>query len=96
MEIKTQRNLSKIAKKLLQRQSIQSQINSRFTPATNIKIGTHVLIPNFVTQKAISKKFQPIREGPFQVIDKPTDLTYILIDSDKKGIISTQKQSFTI
>ena len=41
----------KVTKKLLQRQNINSQINSRFTPATNLKIGTYVLIPNFTTQK---------------------------------------------
>ena len=47
----------KVTKKLLQRQNITSQINSWFTPATNLKIGTYVLIPDFTTQKRISKKF---------------------------------------
>ena len=46
----------KITEKLLQRQNINNQINSRFTPATDLKIGTFVLIPNFTTQKRISKK----------------------------------------
>ena len=32
----------KITKKLLQRQNINNQINSRFMPATNLKIGTFV------------------------------------------------------
>ena len=41
----------KITKKLLQRQNFNSQINFRFTPATNLKIGTYVLIPNSTTQK---------------------------------------------
>ena len=36
-----------------------SQINSRFTPASDLKIGTFVLIPNFNTQKGISKKLNP-------------------------------------
>ena len=40
----------KIAKKLLLRQNVQSHVNSRFTPATNLKIETFVPIPNFVTQ----------------------------------------------
>ena len=40
----------KITKKLLQRQNINNQINSRFKPATYLKIGTFVLIPNFTTQ----------------------------------------------
>ena len=77
----------KNAKKLLQRQNSYSQINSRFTPATNLKIGTYDLIPNFVKQKKISKKLQPIRKGPFQIIDKPTDATYKPIVSNKKEIV---------
>ena len=32
----------KITKKLLQRQNINEQINSRFTPASELKIGTFV------------------------------------------------------
>ena len=54
----------KITKKLLQRQNINIQINSRFMPATDLKIGTFVLIPNFQTQKGISKKLQPLRAIP--------------------------------
>ena len=41
----------KTTKKLLKRQNINNQINSRFTPATYLTIGTFVLIPNFSTQK---------------------------------------------
>ena len=62
-------------------------MNSRFTPATNLKIGKFVLIPNFLLQKKISKKLQPIRKEPFQTIDKPTDVTYKLIVSKKKKIV---------
>ena len=65
----------KVTKKLLQRQNIYEQINSRFTPASDLKIGTFVLIPNFNTQKGISKKLQPLRKGPYQIIAKPTDVT---------------------
>ena len=36
-------------------------MNSRLTPATNLKIGTIILITYFVIQKGISKKLQPIR-----------------------------------
>ena len=43
-----------LTKKLLQRQNINSQINSRFTPATNLKI---VLIPNLTTQNGILNKY---------------------------------------
>ena len=72
---------------MLQRQNINEQINSRFTPALDLKIGTFVLIPNFNTQKGISKKLQPLRKGPYQIIAKPTDVTYKITDSDKKEIV---------
>ena len=72
---------------MLQRQNINEQKNSRFTPASDLKIGTFVLIPNFNTQKGISKKLQPLRKGPYQIIAKPTDVTYKITDSDKKEIV---------
>ena len=72
---------------MLQSQNVNTQINSRFTPATNLKIGTFVLIPNFTTQEEISKKLQPLQKGPYQIIEKPTDVTYKLIDRNEKEII---------
>ena len=72
---------------MLQRQTINHQINQRFTPVTDLKIGTFVFIPNFQTQKVISKKLQPLRKGPYQIIDKPTEVTYKLIDTTKKEIV---------
>ena len=56
-------------------------------PATDLKIGTFVLIPNFNTQKGISKKIQPFRKGPYQIIDKLTEVTYNFTDSSKKEVI---------
>ena len=67
----------KVTRKLLQRQNLNNQINSRFTPATDLKIKTFVLIPNFNTQKGIPKKFQPLRKGPYQITAKPTDVSQI-------------------
>ena len=77
----------KVTKQLLQRQNINDQINSRFTPATDLKIGTFVVVPNFNTQKGISKKLQPLRKGLYQIIAKPTDVTYNLTDSNKTEIV---------
>ena len=88
--IRDKKNTLKFIKnfqKLLQRQNNQSRKNSRFTPARNLKIRTNVLMPNFVTQKGIPKKLQPIRKKNIQIIDKPTDVTYKLIDSNKKEIV---------
>ena len=58
----------KVTKKLLRKQNINNQINSRFMPATDLKIGTFVLITNFNTQKRISKKLKPLRKGPYQTM----------------------------
>ena len=69
---------------MLQRQKINNQIISRFMPATDLKIGTFVLIPNFNTHKGICKKLQPLRKGPYQIIDKPTEVTHKLTDPSKK------------
>ena len=77
----------KVTKKLLQKQNINNQINSRFMPATDLKIGTFVLLPNFNTQKGISKKLQPLRKGPYQIIEKSTEVTYTLTDTTKKEIV---------
>ena len=65
-------------------------------PATDLKIGTFVLIPNFNTQKGISKKLQPLRKGPYQKIAKPTEVTYKVTDSTKKENCSTSKQFTTL
>ena len=72
---------------MLQRQNINEQINSRFTPATDLKIGTFVLKPNFNTRKRISKKLQPLRKGPYEILAKPTDVTYKLTNSNQKEIV---------
>ena len=37
-------------------------------PATELKIGTFVLIPNFNTQKRISKNLQPLQKAPYQIV----------------------------
>ena len=39
-----------------------------------------------MTQKVKSKKLQPIQKGPFQFIDKLTEVTYKLINSNTKEI----------
>ena len=72
---------------MLQRQNINNQIISRFTPATDLKIGTFDLIPNFHTQKGISKKLQPLRTRPYQIIAKLTEVTYKLTSSTKNEIV---------
>ena len=82
----------KITKKFLQRQKINDQINSRLTSATDLKIVTFVLIPNFNKQRGISKKLQPLRKGPYQIIAKPTDVTYKLTSTSKQSIALLPKR----
>ena len=45
------------------------------------------MIPKFRTQKRISKKLQPLPKGPYQIIAKPTEVTFKLIDITKKEIV---------
>ena len=82
---KTQQNLPESNKKInVTKAKVNSQKNSRITPATNLKIGTYILIPHFTTQKGISKKKKPLRKGPYQIIDKPTDVTNKFTDLNRK------------
>ena len=81
---------------MLQRQNLNKQINSRFMPATDLKTGTIVLKTNFNTQEGISKKIHPLRKGPYQIIDKPTEVTYKLTDSNKKKLFNTVTTCYLI
>ena len=85
----------KLTKKLLQQQNHNNQINLQFTPATDLKIGTFDLIPNFQTQKGISKKIKPLGKGPYQIIAKPTEVTYKLIDTTKNEIVQHRNNLLT-
>ena len=75
---------------MLQRQKIHHQISSRFIPG-DLKNATFVLFPKFTTQKGLSKKLQPLRKGPYQIVDKTTDVTYKLTDSNKKEFVQNRK-----
>ena len=41
-------------------------------------------------KKEFSKKLQPLRKGPYQIVDKPTDVTYKLTDLSKKEIVQNR------
>ena len=45
----------------------------------------HPQILKLASQKGISKKLQPLRKRPYQIIDKPTEITYKLTDSTKRN-----------
>ena len=67
---------------------MQSQIKSRFIPALNLNIGTFVLTPTFTIQKRISKKLQLVRKESYQIIEKPTDVTYNFLYHNKKIVLT--------
>ena len=78
------RNLSKRCKQIVKKTNCS--IWNKFTFYNSIKPedGTFVLFPNFIIQKQISKTSQSIREGPFQIIEKTTDVTFKLIDHNTR------------
>ena len=61
-----------------------------------LKIGTFVLIPNFNTQKGISKNLQPLRKGPYQIIAKPLMSHIKLPTRIKKKSFSTETTYYLI
>ena len=79
---------------MLRRQNVNTQINSRLTPATNLKKGTFVSLSNFTTQKGNSKQLQPPRKGPYQIIEKLTDVTFNLKDTNRKEIIQQRNSQY--
>ena len=74
------------------RNKTPAHIPTGFTIHTsyNFKNWNLCLNSKFCNTKRISKKLQPIRKGPFQIIDKPTDVRYKLNDSNKKKLFNTE------
>ena len=74
--------------KLIQIQNIQSRINICFTPALDPKIGAFVYIffYFFTLLKGTSKKLKSIQKEQYEIVEKPTDVTYNLIYNYKKEI----------
>ena len=79
---KTQCKLSKNSqKKLLLRQNVQSHINSRFTPATNLKIGTfvsivqhrNILLPYYTKEHALCELTQLYSFTGLKAVPDPTE-----------------------
>ena len=59
-------------------------MNTRFRTAKTLPIGTFVLLTNQQQIDGVSKKLIPLKTGPYVIIEKPNDATYILQDKDKK------------
>ena len=61
-------------------------MNTRFRTAKPLPIRTFVLLTNQQQIDGVSKKLIPLRTGPYLIIEKPTDTTYILQDKGKDKI----------
>ena len=75
--------IKKLPKNITKR---ECSLPNKFTIDTSYKfiIWNICLDPKICNTKGLSEKLQPIRKRPFQNIDKSTDVTYKLIDSNKK------------
>ena len=61
-------------------------MNLRFRTAKPLEKNTFVLITNQQEIDGVSKKLLPLKTGPYLIIDKPTETTYILKDNNKEYI----------
>ena len=61
-------------------------MNRRFRTAKPLERNTFVLVTNQQQIDGVSKKLLPLKTGPYLIIDKPTETTYILKDNIKKQI----------
>ena len=61
-------------------------MNVRFRTAKPLEKNTFVLITNQQQIHGVSKKLLPLKTGPYLIIDKPTETTYILKDTNKEYI----------
>ena len=75
-----------ITRILQNRKNLTNEMNKRFRTAKPLPIRTFVLLTNQQQIDGVSKKLIPLKTGPYLVIEKPTDTTYILQDKNKEKI----------
>ena len=76
----------RITKILQNRKKLTDEMNIRFRTAKPLEKNTFVLLTNQQQIEGVSKKLLPLKTGPYIIIDKPTDTTYILKDNNKEQI----------
>ena len=79
----TYRTITRI---LQNRKKLTDEMNLRFGTAKPLEKNTFVLITNQQQFDGVSKKLLPLKTGPYLIIDKPTETTYILKDNNKEYI----------
>ena len=65
---------------------LTDKMNLRFRTAKPLEKNTFVLITNQQQIDGVSKKLLPLKTGPYLIIDKPTETTYILKNNNKEYI----------
>ena len=75
-----------ITRILQNRKKLTDEMNSKFRTANSLPIRTFVLLTNQQQIEGVSKKLIPLKTGPYLIIEKPTDTTYILQDKNKEKI----------
>ena len=75
-----------ITKILLNRKKLTDEMNLRFRTTKPLEKNTFVLVTNQQQVDGVSKKLLPLKTGPYLIIDKPTETTYILKDNNKEQI----------
>ena len=85
-----------ITKILRNRKRLTDELNSRFRTAKPLDKNTFVLITNQQQIDGVSKKLLPLKTGPYLIVDKPTETTYILKDNTNKHITIHRKSYCTI
>ena len=65
---------------------LTDELNLRLRTAKPLDKNTFVLITNQQQVDGVSKKLLPLKTGPYLIVDKPTETTYILKDNNKEHI----------
>ena len=61
-------------------------MNLRLRTAKPLEKNTFVLVTNHQQIDGVSKKLLSLKTGPYLIIDKPTETTYILKNNNKEYI----------
>ena len=75
-----------ITKILQNRKKLTDEMNLRFRTAKPLEKNTFTLVTNQQQIDGVSKNLLPLKTGPYLIIDKPTETTFILKDNNKEQI----------
>ena len=79
-------HIAQLQKILQNRKKLTDEVNLRFRTAKPLEKNTFVLVTNHQQIDGVSNKLLPLKTGPYLIIDKPTETTYILKNNNKEYI----------